>query len=76
MVVSFATFTPIFFFLATLIIGGMIFEEQILALEDKFDAWVASKRSAKKSQSTKVVSSKKVAKSRKTEESKFNGFAA
>lgn len=48
MALSFSSFTTIFFFLITLIGMGIIFEKQILALEDKFDAWVESKRSAHK----------------------------
>ena len=76
MVVSFGFFTPIFFFLATLIIGGMIFEEQILALEDKFDEWVASKRKSEPTGPEKMKAAKKVSNSNRAEENEFNGFAA
>lgn len=63
MTTLFSSFTTIFFFLVSLIIVGIIFEKQFIALEDKFDAWVASKRksdnkstaSLKESQSRKAV---------------------
>lgn len=44
MAISFSSFTTIFFFLVTLIGMGIIFEKQFLALEDKLDAWISSKR--------------------------------
>lgn len=49
MVISFSTFTTIFFFLVTLIIIGIIFEKQFIALEDKFDAWRANYKANLKS---------------------------
>ncbi len=54
MAISFSSFTTIFFFLITLIGMGIIFEKQIIALEDKFDAWVSSKRKERR-QSTPIV---------------------
>lgn len=48
MVVTFSEFTTIFFFLISLIIIGIIFEKQFIALEDKFDAWVSEKKSQRK----------------------------
>lgn len=48
MVVTFAEFTTTFFFLVSLIIIGIIFEKQFIALEDKLDAWVEKKKAQKK----------------------------
>lgn len=48
MVVTFSEFTTIFFFLVGLIIIGIIFEKQFIALEDMFDEWVRKKRSQRK----------------------------
>ena len=48
MTVSFASFTTIFFFLVTLIIIGIIFEKQFIALEDKFDEWWYSRKHSRK----------------------------
>lgn len=39
MVETFSSFTIIFFALVTLVILGIIFEKQLIALEDKFDEW-------------------------------------
>lgn len=39
MVETFSSFTTIFFALVTLVILGIIFEKQLIALEDKFDEW-------------------------------------
>lgn len=44
MVENFASFTTTFLFLALLIFLGIVFEKQLIALEDKFDAWVAEKK--------------------------------
>lgn len=48
MVVTFSEFTTIFFFLVGLIILGIIFEKQFIALEDKFDEWVSKKKRQRK----------------------------
>ena len=39
MVETFSSFTTIFFALVTLVILGIIFEKQLISLEDKFDEW-------------------------------------
>lgn len=39
MVQTFSTFVTVFFSLVMLIIIGMIFEKQFIAIEDKIDAW-------------------------------------
>ncbi len=78
----FSSFTTTFFFLVALVALGIIFEKQLIALEDKFDAWVASKRSAAKqnhtSQQTKHSNStpKKAHNSVSSKENKYQGFAA
>ena len=76
MTVSFASFTTIFFFFITLIIIGIIFEKQFLALEDKFDAWVASKRNAEKQLPKNINTVKKSHKAEAVKDSKHHGFAA
>lgn len=43
-VVSFATFTKVFFGLVALIGLGIIFEKKIIALEDRFDEWLECKK--------------------------------
>lgn len=48
MTTLFSSFTTIFFFLVSLILVGIIFEKQFIALEDKFDEWFASKRKSEK----------------------------
>ncbi|MBQ7294845.1 MAG: hypothetical protein IJW86_01485 [Clostridia bacterium] len=75
MAATFSTFTTIFFFLVTLIIVGIIFEKQFIALEDKFDAWLASKTKTnnRKTQPTRTSKQKKTAPSK---DSKYSGFAA
>lgn len=50
---SFAMFTTIFYFLVGLILIGVIFEKQFIALEDMFDEWVAKKKSEYKNKKNK-----------------------
>ena len=77
MAVSFSTFTTIFFFLVSLIVIGIIFEKQFIALEDKFDAWVASKRNSEQKQSpANVRITKKAHKTETVKDEKYRGFAA
>ncbi len=81
MVATFSSFTTTFFFLVTLIIIGIIFEKQFIALEDKFDAWVASKAKSnhKKTKPAKMSAAKAPAKIKKPaspDDSKYRGFAA
>ncbi len=77
MAVSFSTFTTIFFFLVSLIIIGVIFEKQFIALEDKFDAWVASKsRNEQKHQPTRIKRTNKAHKNVAVKDDKYRGFAA
>lgn len=78
MAVTFSSFTTIFFFLVSLIIMGIIFEKQFIALEDKFDAWVASKRNADKKRPAEDIrpAKKKARKSETAKDEKYRGFAA
>lgn len=77
MVVSFSTFTTVFFFLVSLIIIGVIFEKQFIALEDKFDAWIASKhKSGQKQRPAEVKRTAKAHKSAAVKDNKYRGFAA
>lgn len=81
MTTVFSSFTTIFFFLVTLIIAGIIFEKQLIALEDKFDAWFSKKikSSKNKPQLTQAVKTKSSAQTRKaapSKDSKYRGFAA
>lgn len=39
MVENFASFVTVFSILGTLIFLGIVFEKQLIALEDKFDLW-------------------------------------
>ncbi len=78
MAATFTSFTTIFFFLVSLIIIGITFEKQFIALEDKFDAWFASKVKTNK-RNTQPQHTAKAAKAKKTaasKDSKYHGFAA
>lgn len=79
MVEIFAEFTTTFFFLVGLVLIGIIFEKQFIDLEDKFDAWVASKRNAHKKavpQQNKTVRVKTASRPAKNNDDKYHGFAA
>jgi hypothetical protein len=57
MVITFGSFTTTFYFLVTLIILGVIFEKQFIALEDKFDAWIAEKKQEAKNENRRTEKS-------------------
>lgn len=82
MVENFASFTTTFLFLALLIFLGIVFEKQLIALEDKFDAYVASKLhknkvSRAKKQTAKKTSCSNVRKSGSNNKNgKYSHFAA
>ncbi len=79
MVELFADFTTTFFFLVGLVLIGIIFEKQFIALEDKFDEWVDSKRKEYKKNNRQhhtSVKSNTVSKPAKTKENNYRGFAA
>ncbi len=78
MAATFSSFTTIFFFLVTLIIIGIIFEKQFIALEDKFDAWFSAKfkASTKKAQPQRAAKASAAKKAAESKDSKYHGFAA
>ncbi len=79
MVAIFSNFTTTFFFFVGLIILGIVFEKQLIAFEDKFDAWVASKRGADNKtakQPRKSVKVKANTKPSQKKDSTYRGFAA
>ena len=77
MVELFSNFTSTLVIVGVLLALGIIFEKQLIALEDKFDAYVASLRceSAKNSKST-GSKKKAVVKHNIHKHSDRNGFAA
>lgn len=81
MITLFSSFTTIFFFLVALIAVGIIFEKQFIALEDKLDAWFASKRKTNKKSAQTVAVNKNSVKVKayrpaSEKENKNHGFAA
>ena len=77
MVELFSNFTSTLVIVGLLLALGIIFEKQLIALEDKFDAYVASLRN-KSQESVHVTHSKKkaVTKTAVSKQEKRNGFAA
>ena len=77
MVALFSNFTTTLVIVGLLLALGIIFEKQLIALEDKFDAYVASVRKQSKT-STVSTSGKKKSAVRTTvnKQDKRNGFAA
>lgn len=77
MVALFSNFTTTLVIVGVLLALGIIFEKQLIALEDKFDAYVASLRNASEKQT--VTSAKRkntVSKKNIQKQSNRNGFAA
>ena len=77
MVELFSNFTTTLVIVGVLLALGIVFEKQLIALEDKFDAYVTSLR-RQKAQSSKVTDTKKKAVVKKTvhKQTNRNGFAA
>ena len=77
MVELFSNFTSTLVIVGLLLALGIVFEKQLIALEDKFDAYVASLRN-KSQESVPVTHSKKKTVARNTvrKQDKRNGFAA
>ena len=77
MVELFSNFTSTLVIVGLLLALGIVFEKQLIALEDKFDAYVASLRN-KSQESVSVTHSKKKAVTRNAvnKQDKRNGFAA
>ncbi len=79
MAALFSNFTTTFFFLVGLVILGIVFEKQLIALEDKFDAWVGAKHGAGNKTAKKpreVVKVKANTKPSQKKDSTYRGFAA
>ena len=77
MVELFSNFTSTLVIVGLLLALGIIFEKQLIALEDKFDAYVAALRN-KNQESAPVTQHKKKGVTRNTvsKQDKRNGFAA
>ena len=77
MVELFSNFTSTLVIVGLLLAVGIIFEKQFIALEDKFDAYIAALRNQSK-ESVPVTNSKKKAAARPAarKQDKRNGFAA
>ena len=77
MVELFSNFTTTLVIVGTLLALGIIFEKQLIALEDKFDAYVASLRDSSKEKATVTTKKKSVTVKKNIQKpSNRNGFAA
>ena len=77
MVELFSNFTSTLVIVGVILALGIIFEKQLIALEDKFDAYRASLRKNNKSQSVPVKAQKKtVAKQHSKNQRDRESFAA
>ena len=77
MVELFSNFTTTLVIVGVLLALGIIFEKQLIALEDKFDAYVASLRHSSKANVAVTPKKKNVAvKKNLNKQSGRNGFAA
>ena len=77
MVELFSNFTTTLVIVGLLLALGIVFEKQLIALEDKFDAYVASLRNQSKESAPAVQNKKKaVTRTAVSKQDKRNGFAA
>ena len=77
MVELFSNFTSTLVIVGVILALGIIFEKQLIALEDKFDAYVASLRKQNKAQAVPVQNKRKpTVKSAVKKQSGREGFAA
>ena len=77
MVELFSNFTSTLVIVGVILALGIIFEKQLIALEDKFDAYVASLRKQNKAQSAQVQGKRKSAtKPAVKKQNSREGFAA
>ena len=77
MVELFSNFTTTLVIVGLLLAAGIIFEKQLIALEDKFDAYVAALRNQSKESAPAAQNKKKVAaRNAVSKQDKRNGFAA
>ena len=75
MVELFSNFTTTLVIVGTLLALGIIFEKQLIALEDKFDAYVASLRNQSSAADTKTKK-KTAVRNTVSKQEQRNGFAA
>ena len=77
MVELFSNFTSTLVIVGVILALGIIFEKQLIALEDKFDAYIASLRKDSKPQAVPVRAQKKTAaKQPAKKQREWEGFAA
>ena len=77
MVELFSNFTSTLVIVGVILALGIIFEKQLIALEDKFDAYIASLRKEHKAQAVPVKANKKtVSKQPVNKRRDWEGFAA
>ena len=77
MVELFSNFTSTLVIVGVILALGIIFEKQLIALEDKFDAYVASLRKQKKEESVSVQKKRKTSPAPQVKKhSSREGFAA
>ena len=77
MVELFSNFTSTLVIVGVILALGIIFEKQLIALEDKFDAYIASLRKEHKAQTVPVKANKKtVSKQPANKRRDWEGFAA
>ena len=77
MVELFSNFTSTLVIVGVILALGIIFEKQLIALEDKFDAYVATLRKNNKPQAVPVKAQKNaVTKQPAKKQRKWEGFAA
>ncbi len=77
MVELFSNFTTTLVIVGVILALGIIFEKQLIALEDKFDAYVASIRKQNKSQAVSAQKKRKpLPKTQVKKHSSREGFAA
>ena len=77
MVELFSNFTSTLVIVGLLLALGIVFEKQLIALEDKFDAYVATLRKNSKPQAVPAKAQKKaVTKQPAKKQREWEGFAA
>ena len=76
MVELFSNFTSTLVIVGVILALGIVFEKQLIALEDKFDAYIASLRKEQKAKSVPVKKTATVRKLVAKRDSSREGFAA
>lgn len=76
MVELFSNFTSTLVIVGVILALGIIFEKQLIALEDKFDAYIASLKKEHKAQPSNVKKTSTVRKQITKRDASREGFAA